>query len=361
MKFSFYKNDLLDALKLVSRSVAVKPMTPILSGIYLKAQGNRLILQSNDMSTGTIAYISANCERDGETVVKGKNFGEIIAKMPDNTVTVTLDGTQIILESGAARFELLTHTPEDFPQVKKPEGQTLTIKASLLKEIITKVAYAVAKDDVRPMFKGVYFEIGGGEIKATATNGARLAHFKAAMPTEGAVKALIPAAALKNLAIVLPNDESLMDITLNEKYAAFRFSNYLLTTRQIEGDYPNYGTVLQELNGLRARVPRVEFKEALDRVGIIAKDTDYNTIIMNFDGNELTLSARTNVSTAEECLTVESDGLLTIAFNMSYWAEYLATVEGKTLELSFGDQFQPVVIRDETDERYLAVITPVRT
>lgn len=361
MKFSFYKRDLQDALKLVSRSVAVKPMTPILSGIYLRAQGNQLELQSTDLNTGTIARIPISCERDGQTVVSGGKFKEIIDKMPDETVTAELDGTQLILESGAARFELLTHTPDDFPQVKKPEGQTLTIKASLLKEIITKVAYATAKDDARPMFKGVYFEIGGGEIKATATNGARLAHFKAAMPTESEVKALIPATALKNLAIVLPNDESLMDITLNEKYAAFRFSNYLMTTRQIEGDYPKYGTVLQELNGLRARVPRVEFKEALDRVGIIAKDTDYNTIIMNFDGNELTLSARTNVSTAEECLEVESNGLLSIAFDMSYWAEYLATVEGKTLELSFGDKFQPVVIRDETDEKYLAVITPVRT
>lgn len=361
MKFSFYKRDLLDVLRLVSKSVAVKTMTPILSGIYLRAEGNQLELQSNDLSTGTIARILINCEEPGETVVKGKNFGEIIAGMPDDTVTVELDGTQLVITSGASRFEILTHTPEDFPQVKKPEGQKVTLKASLLKEIITKVAYAVAKDDARPVFKGVHFEIGGGEVKAASTNGHRLAHFKTAMPTGGDVKAIVPAVALKNLAIVLPDDESPVEMILGGRQVAFEFNEYLVTARQIEGDFPPVEKLLQPMPGFAVSIPRQEFKQVLDRVGIVAKDNEYNAIIMTFEPNCLTVSAQTTSSTAQECMEVEGGEDLRIGFNRQYWLEYLASTQGEKVTAHFGDQFQPVVICDEDDERYLAVITPVRT
>lgn len=361
MKFSFYKRDLQDALKLVSRSVAVKPMTPILSGIYLCAQGNQLELQSTDLNTGTIARIPISCERDGQTVVSGGKFKEIIDKMPDDTVTAELDGTQLSLESGAARFELLTHTPDDFPQVKRPEGQTIQLKASLLKEIITKVAYAVAKDDVRPAFKAVYLEIGGGEIKAASTNGHRLAHFKAAMPTDDEVKALIPATALRNLTLVLPDNETPVEMILGGRQVAFEFNNFLVTARQIEGEFPPVEKLLQPQKGFNARIPRLELKQVLNRVGIVAKDNEYNTIIMNVEPNCLTVSSRTESSTGQECMEIEGGEDLTIGFNSAYWLEYLTSTQGEKLTVYFGNEFEPVLIVDEDDARYLAVITPVRT
>ena len=103
MKFSFHKSDMIDALKLVSKSVAVKSSTPILSGIYLKAEGAMLELQSNDFATGTIARIAVNVEVQGETVVDGKSFVAIIARQPDDTVTAELINNQLELRSVKAQ------------------------------------------------------------------------------------------------------------------------------------------------------------------------------------------------------------------------------------------------------------------
>ena len=123
MKFSCYKNDLTEALQFVIRAVAVKPMTPILAGIYLKAEGSMLELQANNFSTGIITRIPVNTEVSGVTVVSGKRFQEFVRNMPDDTITFSDEdnNNSLRIESGGASVELLTMTAGDFPKVKTPE------------------------------------------------------------------------------------------------------------------------------------------------------------------------------------------------------------------------------------------------
>ena len=364
MKFSFYKSDMLDALKLVARSVAVKPSTPILAGIYLKAEGSMLEMQSNDFTTGTIARIPVNVEVPGETVVIGKKFHEIMTRQPDDTVTAELIDNQLEIRSGAAKFELLTYDKDDFPKVESPEGQSLKIKPSILKEAITKTAFAVGKDDTRPIFKGIYFEIGGGEFKATATNTHRLAHFKAAMPTSGEATAIIPAEPLKNLAMILPSDdEALVAVTLNRKYAAFVVDNYLMRIRLPEGVYPPYEKVIPKSVDFTAKVNRLELKGALERMGLIAKDTEYNNVRLMIERGTLTLSAQADgaKSAAEEYVGIEGGEPLDISFNIAYLTDYVNRADGNVLTISFNDKYSPSLWQIEDNENYLYVATPVRT
>ena len=365
MKFSFYKADMLDALKLVARSVAVKPTTPILAGIYLKAEGSTLEMQSNDFATGTIARIPVNTEVPGEVVIPGKDFHEIIACQPDDTVTAELIDNQLELRSGAAKFALpLLGDVADFPTVQKPEGKSLAIKAALLKEIIAKTAFAVAKDDTRPIFKGIYFEIDNGEIKATSTNTHRLAHFKAAMPAEGEVKAVVPALSLKNLALILPsNDNDVVTVTLGEKYSAFVVDNFLMTIRMSAGEYPPYGKVIPQSPDFTIKVNRLELKGALDRMLRIAKSNEYNNVALSIDKDTLTLSARDNNRNkyAEETLQVEGNDYLQISFNIAYLTDFVNQAYGNALEISFSGQYAPSLWQVEGDDNYLYVVTPVRT
>lgn len=366
MKFSFYKSDMLDALKLVARSVAVKPTTPILAGIYLKAEGSTLEMQSNDFATGTIARIPVNIEVPGVAVVPGKKFHEIIARQPDDTVTAELIDNQLVIRSGAAKFALpLLDNAEDFPTVQKPEGKSLVIKANLLKEIIAKTAFAVAKDDTRPIFKGTYFEIGNGEIKATSTNMHRLAHFKAAMSAEGEVKAIVPALSLKNLALILPsNDNDVVTVTLGEKYSAFVVDNFLMTIRMPAGEYPPYGKLISKSpDNFTIKVNRLELKSALDRMGLIARDSEYNNVMLSIDKGTLTLLAHDSDrrTTAEENVQIEGGEPLDISFNIAYLTDFVNLVGGNVLEISFNGQYSPSLWQVEGDDNYLYVVTPVRT
>ena len=123
MKFSCYKNDLTEALQFVIKAVAVKPMTPILAGIYLKAEGSMLELQANNFSTGIITRIPVNTEVSGETVVSGKRFQEFVRNMPDDTITFSDEDSNntLSIESGGANVQLLTMAAGDFPKVKTPD------------------------------------------------------------------------------------------------------------------------------------------------------------------------------------------------------------------------------------------------
>ena len=178
MKFTCAKNELKDALTVANRAVAVKPQTPILAGIYLRAEGSTLEMQANNFSLGIITKIAVNTEVPGEIVVVGKYFQEIIAKLPGETVTISYDsGDNIVyITSGASKYNLLAMSAEDFPKVKTQEVVTsFKIRAAALKDLIKRTVFACATDDAaRPIFTGCLFELNGNSITVAATNTHRI-------------------------------------------------------------------------------------------------------------------------------------------------------------------------------------------
>ena len=177
MKFSCYKSDLNEALQFAIRAVAVKPMTPVLAGIYLKAEGSMLEIQANNFSTGIITRIPVNTEVAGEVVVSGKRFQEFVRIMPDDTITFYTEDNALSIESGGASVELLTMAAEDFPKVKTPEtDNSFKIRTTALRDLIRKTSFAVGKSDGdRPIFGGCCFELKGDTLAVIGTNTHRLA------------------------------------------------------------------------------------------------------------------------------------------------------------------------------------------
>ena len=144
MKFSCYKNDLTEALQFAIRAVAVKPMTPILAGIYLRADGSMLEIQANNFSTGIITRIPVNTESPGEVVVSGKRFQEFVRNMPDDTITFSDVDNMLVIESGGASVELLTMQASDFPKVKTPDtDHSFKIRTTALKMMRARFLRAV--------------------------------------------------------------------------------------------------------------------------------------------------------------------------------------------------------------------------
>lgn len=361
MKFSFYKSDMLDALKLVTKAVAVKSQTPILSGIYLKADNSTLELQANNFTVGTIARIPANVEAAGVTCVGGKRFAEIIAKLPDDTATVELADNKLKISSGAAKFELMTFDPDDFPLVKTTEGTELEIPAGKLKEIISRVALAASKENDRPIFTGVYFEINGGKLKTVATNTYRINYFETKLDYAGEMSMLIPATALRDLAAALPSDETPVKITTDLKSATFQCNNIVTTVRQIDGMFPPYEKVLNVEENFSLKVNRDELKSAINRVAVVAKEGEYNSVKLTIEEGFMTVSAQTESTSAEETLEIVGGGDLAIGFNYQYVLDMLGSIDSKELRLGFGeDQYKPSKWQGDGEENFIGVITPVR-
>ena len=179
MKFTCAKNELKDALQVANRAVAVKPQTPILAGVYLRAEGSTLEMQANNFSLGIITKVAVNTEDAGEVVVVGKYFQEIVSKLPGETVTISHEhGESVVnIKSGSAAFNLLAMSAEDFPKVKSQEVVTsFKIRSAALKNLIRRTVFASASEDAsRPIFTGCLFEINGNSITVAATNTHRIA------------------------------------------------------------------------------------------------------------------------------------------------------------------------------------------
>ncbi|MBR4643258.1 MAG: DNA polymerase III subunit beta [Selenomonadaceae bacterium] len=369
MKFSCYKDDLNEAMLILIKAVAVKPMTPILAGIYLKAENSALELQANNFSTGIIIRIPANVESSGEVVVSsGKRFQEFVRNMPDDTVTFSNEegGTVLVIESGGASVELMTMEVSDFPKVKTPEtARTFKILKRELGDLIRKTVFAAAKDESRPVFTGALFEVKGDKISIVATNTHRLAFASKKLPENYTdVSFVVPAETLRGLITKNSSDatENFVTVNCSLRYVTFTFDNVFVNSRLIEGLFPPYDKVIPESTVTHVMVDTAEFKRAVDFVALMSKDDEYNTVKFVFEGDGIAISANSGeFGNAVRKIAAEIDGeRLSISFNADYIADVLRVIDTKQTKIDLNDKFSPATFTEPGNDDFIYVATPVR-
>ena len=366
MKFSCYKNDLTEALQFVIRAVAVKPMTPILAGIYLKAEGSMLELQANNFSTGIITRIPVNTEVAGEVVVSGKRFQEFVRNMPDDTITFSDAGNALAIESGGASVELLTMPTFDFPKVKTPEtDNSFKIRTTVLRDLIRKTVFAVGKDEARPVFMGCCFEIKDGQISLVATNTHRLALAKEQLPDSYSdCSFVVPSDTLRGLMLRIdPKDvENYITINYSTRYLTFTFDNVFMTARLIEGTFPPYDRVIPASSTTRVTVGTDEFRKAVEFVALMSKETEYNTVKLAFTNGGIEISSNSpEIGDAIKGVEAQIDGdELEISFNADYIVDVLRVLESKQTIIELNDRYSPAKFTEPEDDSYIYIATPVR-
>ena len=301
MKITVSKKEFSDALKIVNKACAVKPATPILSGIYLKASSSCLELQATDYTLGIISKIPANVEVDGETVIVGRKLLEIVQKLSGEVVTISTQENLAEIFSGGSKFSLLIMNVEDFPKIKVEESdEKITLWQFQFKNLVSKTAFAASKDDSRPIFTGVLLKFEDENLTFAATNTHRLAVATEKISAQLNGEFIISAKVLQEIASMIDGDGEITLIHSRSKIL-FTFENLLVTTRIIAGVFPPFERVFPKENEIFATVDVDEFKNALDRVAVIAKETEFQTVNFLFADNELKISARSNeVGKAEE-------------------------------------------------------------
>lgn len=366
MKFSCYKSDLTEALQFVIRAVAVKPMTPILAGIYLKADGSMLELQANNFSTGMITRIPVNTEDPGEVVVSGKRFQEFVKNMPDDTITFSLEDNTLSIESGGASVELLTMNAGDFPKVKTPEtDRSFKIRTTVLRDLIKRTVFAVGKDDTRPIFSGCCFEIAGDKISVIATNTHRLALAKEQLSESYEdCSFVVPAEALRGIMLRIdPNDvENYVTINYSVRYLTFSFDNVFVNSRLIDGMFPPYEKVIPSSSSTNVKVDTAAFRRAVEFVALMSKETEYNTVKFTFsDGNVEVSSNSPEIGGAGQNVEamIEGDDV-EISFNVAYISDALKVIDSKQLDIALNDKFSPAAFTEPGNDNYIYIATPVR-
>ena len=368
MKFICQKNDLLQAIQTVSKAVSSKPQNPILSGIYIKAENNTLELQATDYEIGIICKIEAEVSEPGNIVLSGRYIQDVIRKLPGVTVEFEYDRQEKIshIRSNRSHFTLLSMSADDFPIIKKLEAnKSFTIMDNVLQELIGRTTFACSNEEARPVFTGCLLELNDASVVMVSTDTKRLAiQSKVLEDFEGQSKMIIPSKILNEIHKLLSSDMPRpVNINYNSNQISFEFDNTYISSRLIDGQFPDYHRVMPSDFGTRIKLNTEEFRSVVDRTALISRTNDYNVATMEFaNGMVRITSDHPEIGNADESLTAEIDGDdIVISFNADFVSDVLKIINTKEFYMSLNNSLSPAAIRMLDDESFTYIITPVRT
>jgi DNA polymerase-3 subunit beta len=356
------RDELARALGVVSRGVSTRTTVQILAGILLHASGGRLELAATDMELSLRTSFDASIESEGSVVVPGRLLLELARLLPDAEVTIEhkLEEASVEIRSGAATYRLHTYNAEDFPRLPDAEAaERHEVDRETLLETISRVSRSASRDESRPVLTGVLMKFEPGKLVMAATDSYRLSVKETAI--EGTVpelEAIVPARALQELARVAQAGERI-ELGLHENQVIFSTGDALLTTRRIDGQFPNYKQLVPEAFDHELALPREELLDVVRRVSVMAQRN--SPLRLRFGDGELTVSAQTqDVGEARESLPVSFGGEpLEIGFNAEFLRDGIEAVGGEQLRLKLISPLRPAVLQGD-DDTFLYLIMPIR-
>ena len=355
------------AVQTVQKAIATKTPMPILTGIYLSAKNNQLELQATNYEIGISCTMDAIVEEPGDIVLSGRYFQELVRKLPGENIEIcsSLEDRTIKITSNQAQFNLLSLPAEEFPVLNSPTSDTiLTVKDNILRELIKKTVFACANDESKPIFTGALLEIDQHNITMAATNTHRIAIKKDQIGHNvSTVKMIIPSKILNELARIMISDIP-MDVTIyyQKNHVSFAFDNIYILSRLIEGNFPDYNKVIPPSFATLITITTDDFMDAVERVSLLARDTDYNIIKLAFK-NDCVIITSNNPDVGKACETVPATmqgNEIEIAFNAKYVTDILKNITSDKLIFSLNTPLSPASIKPIDDETYNYIITPVR-
>lgn len=366
MKFKCARDNLLSILNIIAKAVAIKPSTPALGGIYLKVVGDNLEVQANNYILGMSAKIIVESERDGEVVVIGKKFLDVVRAMPDAMLTVSreIGSNYLEISVGKSSYSIATFNIADFPKVTQNDAESsFIIEAGVLKNLINRTVFACAKEENYPIYTGCLFDIKDDSINVAATNMHRLA-VASAMLTENSnpMRFIVPGDVLRNISEMLPDDDSRIRIDYFGKNVSFDINQVFVKARIIDGNYPDYQRVIPTSSSSFVEVDVESLRDAVERLSIISREDINKKMTFKFAPMELELSATSpEIGTGTETIPSKLDGAtITISFNSSYLLDVLKVLRDGKCKISMDGELGAADIRPIDDEQFVYVVTPVR-
>ncbi len=333
----------------------------MLSGIKAELTGNELRCTGTDTDLTINVVINVAGEADGVTVLPGRLAADIVKALPQGAVAVEIGDEEANISSGRAEFAIRVLPAEEYPRFAEPTGEPLRLAAAELAAALKQVVVAASADDARPILTGVLLAAEEGGLRLVATDSYRLAVRDlpgASVLAEGQ-SVLVPSRALAELTRVLPNDGN-VELRLGERDASFQVGNTRLTTRLIDGEFPNYRGLIPSSYPNRLTVGREALLEAIRRVKLMAREATPVRLVMQADGLELVAIAQ-DVGQAREQLDAKFEGSeLTVAFNPEYLLTGVEVTPGDEVVISTLDALKPAVLRSTEGDEFLYLLMPVR-
>jgi DNA polymerase III subunit beta len=362
MKIVCRREELAQRLGVVARAVSTRATVQILSGILLRVVEDGLELAATDMELSLRTTLSAQIEGDGAVVVPGRRLVELAKLLPAEEVEIEHKPEESVVHvtSGSASYTLHTYNAEDFPRLPDVTSlQTFAVGREALLETVARVARSASRDESRPVLTGILARFESDKLVMAATDSYRLSVKETELgETTPDLEAIIPARALQELARVATAGEKI-ELGVHENQVVFSADGIHMTTRRIDGQFPNYRQLLPESFEHELTLPRSELLDVVRRASVMIERT--SPLQLRFAEGELTVVARTHeVGESKEALPAPFSGEpLEIGFNADFLREGLESIEGDDVRVKLISPLRPAVLQGEgADFTYL--VMPIR-
>ena len=371
MKVTVERASLLKSLGHVHRVVERRNTIPILANVLVRAESSKLAFKATDLDLEITETIAAEVSPGGSTTVPAHMFYEIVRKLPEGA-QVVLEGSGdravLALRAGRSRFTLQTLPESDFPDLAAGEmTHSFKLGAADLKRLIDKTQFAISTEETRYYLNGIYLHAAGSgkaqTLRAVATDGHRLAQVELPLPkgAGGMPGIIVPRKTVGEVQRLIEDNEAEISIELSQGKIRFTIGDVVLTSKLIDGTFPDYARVIPAGNDKELVVDKKEFEQAVDRVSTVSSERG-RAVKLSLSGGRLVLSVTNpdSGSATEEIEVEYAADPLDIGFNSRYLLDIAAQIESEAAVLKLADPGSPTLIQDKDSKGTLYVLMPMR-
>ena len=371
MKFSIERATLLKAVAQAQSVVERRNTSPILANVLIEAEGAGVSFRATDLDIEVVDRAAAHVDRAGATTVSAVMLHEIVRKWPDGalvTLTDEASSGRLLINAGRSTFNLATLPREDFPVMASSEyTSNFSAPAPVLRRLFDKAKFAISTEETRYYLNGVYMHTAQSEdgpvLRCVATDGHRLARIDAPLPdgAAGMPGVIVPRKTVGELRKLLDDDEAQIAVSVSETKVRFATPGVTLTSKVIDGTFPDYTRVIPMGNTRRLEVDATEFAKAVDRVATVSSERS-RAVKLSLDEDRLVLSVNAPDSGAaeEELVVAYGDDRLEIGFNAKYLLEIASQVDRENAVFLFNSSGDPTLMREGSDMSAVYVVMPMR-
>lgn len=366
MELSVTQENLARALNAVGRVASSKAGLPILSNILLRTEGTRLLIAATNLEIAATYYIGAKVTKQGELTLPARLVGEFITSLPKGTVDISCKSTQMTLTSGNFSSIMSGVDAGEFPElpsIDEKQAVAYTISVAEFKQAVGQTIITSSSDMSRPVLTGVYWHSVDGNLYLAATDGYRLAERKL-VKTKSEIAAIVPASSLQEVLRTITDGVEEIEVLFDDTQVRFRVGDAEITSRLIDGNYPDYRQLIPKESETSVQLRSDEFARIVKIAGLFARESG-GSITLTADADKQQLSIHSiaselgeNTSSADAKVTTSGQ----VTLNSRYVSEALNVLDGETVEFRFSGKLSPCVLTVvEKDSNYTHIIMPLKS
>lgn len=366
MKITCNQQILTKAFNTVSKAVTTRSTMPILKGIKMEVKGNKLKLAASDLDLSIEKTIETENGEDGVTVVQAKLFGDIIRKLPNESITIEEEDSGMIrISSSKSEFKIVGLPADEFPSFgADEEGQEkIVFNKDIMREMIRKTSFSASIDESKGIITGILTELTHDSLNMVALDGFRMAVIREKNDNQSERKIVIDAKIMNEIGKIISETEEdgVLEFYVGKKKAMAKLNETKIVMRLMDGEFIKYRDILPKEYKCSVKVSRTDLLDSIERASIFSREGKNNLIKMSIEGDMITITSRSEEGNVKEVVHVEKEGIdLDIGFNSKYVLDVMKAIGDEYIILELNANINPCLVKPVEGDSYEYLILPVR-